>query len=622
YQRALTLQRAAGEPQGEAITLTQLAELYQEKQPALARHYFQSALLLYRVRGERLGEVQLLAALGHLESVAGRSREAESFYRSAIALSEQLRTDAGSGFSSQGAFFEQLSSPYVGYLTLLVEQRRVAEAFVLAQKTKARGLLDLMAGGKIDLRQQLSESEQAEEQQRRQKCDSLSEAMVREAALNALGSKKRFEAIKRELLAAEQELAVFHDTLYARHPSLGQRRAATTANLEQVAKALPAHAALLEFAPLASGRVALFVVTCDQRGKASVSVSRLAVSATELERQARGLRTACTNPKKSWRREAQRLYQVLLAPVEARLAGKTQLIFCPDRSLWDVPFAVLADPEGVPLLTRFAISYASSATTWHAAQATPRKPTSSPKLLVLANPQFDAERRFENDPAVAGQRPLTAPNRPLTAPNRPLTAPNRDFLLPRGIRLVDLPGTQREADALAKRFPNTTLYTRSKAQESIVKQDANKFQRLHLASHAFVNDASPLLSSVVLANPSPTSSDDGFLTAREIFELDLSHLELVVLSACNTARGAQHGGEGVMGLTWALFAAGCPTQVLSQWGVDDASTATLMTRFYDGLAKGVGKSAALRQAALHVRSEPRHHHPYYWAPFVLIGDPR
>jgi CHAT domain-containing protein len=132
-----------------------------------------------------------------------------------------------------------------------------------------------------------------------------------------------------------------------------------------------------------------------------------------------------------------------------------------------------------------------------------------------------------------------------------------------------------------------------------------------------------LLSSVVLASPPAGSPEDGFLTAREIFDLDLSAAEMVVLSACNTARGEKRSGEGIVGLTWALFVAGAPTQVLSQWAVDDASTATLMQRFYANLT-GQGqtaKGAALRRAALTLlRDGGRHRHPYYWAPFVLIGD--
>lgn len=200
--------------------------------------------------------------------------------------------------------------------------------------------------------------------------------------------------------------------------------------------------------------------------------------------------------------------------------------------------------QGTPLLERFALSYASSATTWHAALTLLRTPNSSPKLLVLANPQFDAERRFEKGPSVPGQRPITVPDRPITVPDRPITVPDRDLCLPRGTRLVDLPGTHREADALAKRFPRATIYTRSKAQESAVKRHAKGTRWLHIATHAFVNDAAPLLSSVVLANPTVGSGEDGFLTAREIFDLDLSGVELVVLSACNTARGKTEGGEG------------------------------------------------------------------------------
>ena len=75
-----------------------------------------------------------------------------------------------------------------------------------------------------------------------------------------------------------------------------------------------------------------------------------------------------------------------------------------------------------------------------------------------------------------------------------------------------------------------------------------------------------------------------------------------------------------MGLTWALFAAGCPTQVVSQWSVDDAATAQLMERFYGGVKRGQGKGEALRGAGLSLLRDGRHTHPYYWTPFVLVGD--
>jgi CHAT domain-containing protein len=104
-------------------------------------------------------------------------------------------------------------------------------------------------------------------------------------------------------------------------------------------------------------------------------------------------------------------------------------------------------------------------------------------------------------------------------------------------------------------------------------------------------------------------------------ELNLN-AELVVLSACNTARGEERSGEGVIGLSWALLVAGCPTQVVSQWSVDDASTARLMADFYRRQRGGAGKAEALRAAGAKLRSAKQYRHPYYWAPFILMGDGR
>jgi CHAT domain-containing protein len=128
-----------------------------------------------------------------------------------------------------------------------------------------------------------------------------------------------------------------------------------------------------------------------------------------------------------------------------------------------------------------------------------------------------------------------------------------------------------------------------------------------------------MLSSIVLAEPPGGSDEDGFLTAREIFDLNLK-ADLVVLSACDTGRGERKSGEGIVGLTWALFVAGAPSQIVSQWAVNDASTAQLMQSFYANLRGGKSKGDALREAELSLMKEAAHSHPYYWAPFILIGD--
>ena len=95
-----------------------------------------------------------------------------------------------------------------------------------------------------------------------------------------------------------------------------------------------------------------------------------------------------------------------------------------------------------------------------------------------------------------------------------------------------------------------------------------------------------------------------------------------MLSACNTGEGQHLVGEGIVGLGWALFVAGSPTQILTQWEVDDSSTADLMGDFYNHLRSGSSKGAALQAAVRNALKNRPTMHPYYWAPFFLIGDYR
>jgi len=121
---------------------------------------------------------------------------------------------------------------------------------------------------------------------------------------------------------------------------------------------------------------------------------------------------------------------------------------------------------------------------------------------------------------------------------------------------------------------------------------------------------------------------ESLLEAWELMQLDLK-AELAVLSACETARGRYGAGEGMIGLTWALFVAGVPSTVVSQWQVESASTRDLMLGFHRQLRRlspatpsGVTKAAALREAALKVMRQAETSHPFYWAGFVLVGDGR
>jgi CHAT domain-containing protein len=139
---------------------------------------------------------------------------------------------------------------------------------------------------------------------------------------------------------------------------------------------------------------------------------------------------------------------------------------------------------------------------------------------------------------------------------------------------------------------------------------------VHLAAHAELNPTSPLFSRVFLA---PDAQNDGSLTVQEVYGLNLARADLVVLSACDTQLGAQSRGDDLVGLNRVFIYAGAPSVIASLWRVNDEATAVLMTAFYRQLRAGASKAQALQAAQVETR---RHYpHPYYWAAFVLTGDP-
>jgi CHAT domain-containing protein len=126
----------------------------------------------------------------------------------------------------------------------------------------------------------------------------------------------------------------------------------------------------------------------------------------------------------------------------------------------------------------------------------------------------------------------------------------------------------------------------------------------------------PLFSRIILA---PDKESDGILETHEIYDLDLKKVSLVVLSACETQLGVRSRGDDIVGLNRAFLFAGAPTVVASLWTVNDEATKILMTSFHTHLRAGRDKAESLRAAQVETRT--KYPNPYYWAAFVLTGDP-
>ena len=188
-----------------------------------------------------------------------------------------------------------------------------------------------------------------------------------------------------------------------------------------------------------------------------------------------------------------------------------------------------------------------------------------------------------------------------------------------GGEVAPLPGTEMEVKAIYNLFSQKSIsakyYLHTEADEAAVR-DLRGYKYVHFATHGLTDESHPDRSCLILAQ-TRNSPHDNLLTGSEMYGLRLD-ADLVVLSACQTGKGQLRQGEGVIGLTRGLLYAGARNLVVSQWNVNDASTADLMTRFYGKLLAGQTNREALRAAKLELLSG-KYACPHYWAPFVLVG---
>jgi CHAT domain-containing protein len=170
------------------------------------------------------------------------------------------------------------------------------------------------------------------------------------------------------------------------------------------------------------------------------------------------------------------------------------------------------------------------------------------------------------------------------------------------------PSLAEEAQVLGALLPQADVFVGEEATAAVLARYGGAAGRVHIAAHGVFRGDNPLFSSLRLG--------DTWLNLVDVFNLSLGS-DLTTLSACETGLSSVIGGDELFGLSQGFLYAGTPSLVVSLWRVNDPTTTVFMRRFYEGLLRGEGKAAALRQAALDVKRE--HPHPYYWAPFILMG---
>jgi CHAT domain-containing protein/Tfp pilus assembly protein PilF len=604
--RALSVARAGGQRSSEDQVLLAMGVVYRAlgnldqaadclqraialgeeiEYPSIVTSALLQSAMIHRERGELdRAQAEIEKALGNIEST-----------RTNIA-GQNIRTGY---LSSKRSYYEFYVDLLMQRSALQPEGSYRSLAFWASERARARGLLDLLAEGRIDVGEGLSD-------ELRNKEGELAAELAH--VQTELGSKapspERAKELKDHLGHLHERQERLDWEIRNQNRRYSQVRYPVPLKPEEIQRDLDGGTALLEYVLGKQGST-LFVLTRDRLSSYALP------GFEEIARQVRRLRPALEKDslltKAAYADSAFQLYQMLVAPAAAALVGKTSLVIVPDRDLYYIPFeALLTEPAGgrpyaeLPYLLRaYSIAYTPSASV-SAGLRQPRPPASPGSQRLVAFAPFS---EGGEDAGAGGE-----------ATSRKLET-SQDFPL--------LPGSRREISGIGSLYPGSSLELfGAEATEENVKQNpaVSTARRLHFATHAQLDERYPEYSSLILAR-SRDSSEDGYLRVQEIFNLKLT-ADLVVLSACQTALGKEVTGEGLIGLTRAFFYAGVPSLVVSLWNVTDGPTPDLMLSFYQELDRLQDKSRALRNAKLAMISRQTYAHPSYWAPFILIGEPK
>ena len=613
YERSLAVKEALGEKAGAADTLGNIGNVYYglpDYAKALAT--YERARAAQEALGNRAGAALTLGNIGRVHESLGDHATALATYERALAAKEALGDKAGAALTLGDIATVRLAvHDWAGAID--AARRGVALVPFLVsglgdgQGAVARGQHASLFTVGARAAAEAHDVETVSDFVERGRAGSLLEALGARSALQsglvppALAADEA-QARAREAYASHAYRRSLDGgdlrTTRARRRDLEVAQAAVESAVERIQREAKAAAGVIHFQPddlavirrrlapdealvvyglFDSGPLALVVTSAD-----ATTVTLPATTAVEAACEALLTAISDVTDTEAETRAADALRDLVVTPLGLSPETK-RLLISPDGALSYVPFTLLARDREVVCVP--------SGTTY--GRLLEDGKSRGEGVLALGDPDYES------------------------AVNGPMAGDSS-----RGAvrRLSRLPATADEARAIG----GTVLLRRNATEKGLRDAVATKarWRSVHFACHGSIDAERPAFSSLALT---ADGDDDGFLTVLEVFRAKIP-ADLVVLSACETAKGRVVRGEGVMGLTRAFMYAGAPRVICSLWKVDDEATRALMVRFYelwnpkDG-TPGMRTAEALRKAQEFVKSQEKWKHPNYWAAWVLWGLP-
>jgi len=606
-ETALAITREYGDRSWEAITFNNIGRVYQSQRKyrqALAS--YQQAIAINKELGDLVRLGKTYSNVGYLFDIQNKPELAILFYKGCVINREKARLNPLTLAAPQpDAYSITVSQTYRILGERLLKQKRIPEAQRTMDLLKVEELEEYLQNVPGNQRTAKGIDIVAQEKPIKEKLDrTLDNAIVLGKELTKLRkippqerSPQQKQRIQQLVLSQQQLLDEFNKFLDSPQVKAQIQQISRTArrqnldldSLNQIRNnlaQLPQKSVLI-YPLILKDSLELVLVTPD-----SPPIHHsVAVKSENLHQTIKNFREALINPGEDVKTPARQLYNWLIKPIEKdlQLSGTQTLIYAPDEQLRYIPLTALHDGKQW-LVQRFSVNHITSAS-----------------LTNLNAPKQSNLR------ALAGA---------FTKGNYEIKVGNRQ------VAFAGLPFATREVESLAAAVPETKKLLDDAFSPEVAVPQMDDYTIVHLATHAAFVVGKPEDSFILFGNGDRVNF-------RNVSTWSLPNVDLVVLSACETGLGGKLGnGEEILGFGYQMQQTGARAAIASLWSVDDGGTQALMSAFYNILSgKKLTKTEALRQAQISLingysvktgnataRQVSNFSHPYYWAPFILIGN--
>ena len=560
YNQALPILRAVGNRGVEATTLNNIGRVYDdlgEKQKALV--FYNQALPIRRAVGDRRGEATTLNNIGILYRDTKKPLEAIKNLEQSVNLILQLRS--GVAKDNRQTFLKSAGGPAIALIDLLITENQPEKAFTYANLATVADLADYSRLVNVKIANPEAQAAIDKWNQDNRELESLRKDL----------QQKFSEQLSAKVNKLQEDLNKQAENIRNRFVEIADLFETKPTDIAQLQANISPETTVIQPVILKND-IALFLLTRDK-----IKVIKVPLPAKFDDLLTKTSQSLSNRYSENYLENLEELHKLLISPLEKEIQATKpkQISIIATGKLRYIPFEALYDGNQY-LIEKYPIIYLTRLSSRSLQITTTSNTPTARKVLAFGNPK----------------------------PKSPFS----------------LNGTESEVKAIIPIFPESEYFINNKATLSNFKTQISRFSILHLATHGcFQKGECTLITGGKLKENTLLFADKSW-HIQDAGLLGLQNVELITLSACQTALNTNSNGEEISGLAYLFERAGSKAVIASLWSAADEETKEIMVEFYQNLKQGMRKDEAFRQGKL---SQIKNNvHPFYWSPFVLIGDGR